>query len=116
MSCLLDELIKQRRKEALAYEKYLERIVELAAQIQNPAESSEYLTVLDSDAKRALYDNLDRDENMALALDDEIRATKKDDWRGNKIKEREVRYVIAKHIPEGKVNEIFELVKNQREY
>ncbi len=38
MSHLLDELIKQRREEALAYEKYLEKIVELTEQIQNPAE------------------------------------------------------------------------------
>jgi type I restriction enzyme R subunit len=116
MSHLLDELIKQRREEALAYEKYLERIVELTTQVQNPAESSEYPVRMDSDAKRAFYDNLDKNEELAVALDYEIQTTKKDGWRGHKIKEREVRYAISKFIPEAKVDEIFELVKNQRDY
>ena len=56
--------------------------------------------------------------NISLtALDAEIRSTKKDDWRGNKIKEREVKYAIKKHIKEDEEAErIFELVKNQSEY
>lgn len=116
MSHLLDVLIQQRRQEALSYEQYLQQIMELAAQVQNPANSTEYPSQLDSDAKRSLYDNLNRDETLALALDNEIRNTKKDDWRGNKIKEREVRYVIANHVPEDQVDEIFELVKKQRDY
>jgi len=116
MSHLLDILIQQRRQEALSYEQYLDQIMELAALVQNPADSNEYPSQLDSDAKRSLYDNLNRDETLALALDNEIRNTKKDDWRGNKIKEREVRYVIANHLPEDKVDEIFELVKKQRDY
>ncbi|OJX39964.1 MAG: restriction endonuclease subunit R [Chloroflexi bacterium 44-23] len=116
MSILLDELIKQRRAEAFAYEQYLEKIVELSGQIENPAQSKEYPPKLDSDTKRALFDNLNSDEHLAIILDDEIRTTKKDDWRGNKIKEREVLYIIKKHVPEEKVEEIFELVKNQRDY
>jgi len=116
MSHLLDALIQQRRQDALSYEQYLQQIMELAAQIQNPADSNEYPPQLNSDAKRSLYDNLNRNEALALALDNEIRNTKKDDWRGNKIKEREVRYVIANHVPEDQVDEIFELVKKQRDY
>ena len=38
-------------------------------------------------------------------------------WRGNRIKEREVRYVIRKHVPdEAEAECILELVKNQGEY
>ncbi len=48
-------------------------------------------------AKRALYDNLGKDEALAIALDAEIRQTKKDDWRGNKFKEKEVRIAIRMH-------------------
>jgi type I restriction enzyme, R subunit len=116
MSHLLDILIRLRREEALSYEQYLQQIIVLAAQIQNPGDSNEYPSPLDTDAKRSLYDNLNRDEKLALALDNEIRNTKKDDWRGNKIKEREVRCVIANHVPEDQVDEIFELVKKQRDY
>jgi type I restriction enzyme R subunit len=116
MSLLLDNLIRQRREEALEYKKYLEKIIDLTNQIQKPEGSKEYPAGLDSDAKRALFDNLGRNEELAIALDYAIRTTKKDGWRGNKIKEREVRYVIAKHVPEDQVDETFELIKNQRDY
>ena len=72
---------------------------------------------LTSAAKRALYDNLGHDEELALAIDTEIRQTKKDSWRGNKFKEKEVRLAIKKYIVDSEVaDQIFELVKNQNEY
>ena len=90
MSELLDTLIQQRKAEALAYEAYLAEIVELATQVQNPASGTSYPKSLDTPAKRALYDNLGNDEQLAIAVDYDIRTTKRDDWRGNRIKEREV--------------------------
>lgn len=89
MSVLLNELIQQRRADALAYEQYLQRIVALSKQVQSPSASATYPSTLDTNAKRALYDNLGQDEALVLALDQAIRSTKKDDWRGNPIKKRE---------------------------
>ena len=41
----------------------------------------------------------------------------KDGWRGNKIKEREVRYAIQKILQdEALTNQILEIVKKQDEY
>ena len=116
MSTLLDELIRQRKLQVIAYEQYLAKIVELTRLVDNPAESETYPGSLDTGAKRALFDNLGKDEALALILDQEIRSTKKDAWRGNKIKEREVRFAIRRHIPDARVDEIFELVKNQNDY
>jgi type I restriction enzyme R subunit len=116
MSELLDELIAQRRQEAIEYEAYLARIVELTRQVKHPNETK-YPKTLDTKAKRALYDNLDRNEELAMVLDYEIVYTKKDDWRGNRIKEKEVLYAIRKHVKdEKKLKEIFEIVKNQPDY
>jgi type I restriction enzyme R subunit len=116
MSQLLDELITQRRQEAIEYENYLARIVELTRQIKRPNETK-YPKTLDTRAKRALYDNLDHDEELAKVLDYEVIYNKKDDWRGNRIKEKEVLYAIKKHIKdEEKLKKIFELVKNQPDY
>lgn len=85
--------------------------------MENPAKSSSYPKSLNSNAKRALFDNLNNDEKLTISLDYEICHTKKDGWRGNKIKEREVKYAIRKHIQnDEKVERIFELVKNQSEY
>lgn len=117
MSALLDELIKERKEEARSYEEYLAMIVELTKIVNNPARSEAYPKTLNSRAKRALYDNLDQDEELTMALDAEICHTKKDGWKGNIIKEREVKYAIKKHIKDdAEAERVFELVKNQVEY
>ena len=117
MSELLDSLIQQRQQQAEEYEQYLASIVELAKQVQNPTSMAAYPNLLNTRARRALYDNLGKNEQLAIALDAKIQQTKKDGWRGNKIKEREVRYAILEVLKdETLTNEILELVKNQDEY
>jgi type I restriction enzyme R subunit len=51
-------------------------------------------------------------------VDDAVRHTRKDDWRGNRFKEREVRNAVREELGEYGIqaDEIFEIVKNQREY
>jgi hypothetical protein len=57
------------------------------------------------------------DEELALALDREIRYVKKDNWRGHPIKRREVLLAIRRFVPgEGEAEQIFTLVENQSEY
>ena len=119
MSLLLDTLIQERKAQAQDYEVYLHELVELTRRAADPSGASgvAYPTTLNTAAKRALYENLDQDEALALALDGDIRDTRKDDWRGHVIKEREVRYAIQEYIEDdAEVERIFELVKNQREY
>ena len=117
MSELLDLLIQERQNQAQEYEEYLARIVELARQVQNPTSGTAYPKSLNTRAKRALYNNLGNDEQLAINLDAAIQHTKKDGWRGNRIKEREVRYAIRDVLKdETLTNQILELVKNQDEY
>ncbi|MEI7901992.1 MAG: type I restriction endonuclease subunit R [bacterium] len=91
MSELLDALIEQRRKEALDYKEYLRRIVELTKQVTNPEVGGAYPKTINTPGKRALYDNLGRDEALALAVDAAVRASRQDDWRGNSFKVKKVR-------------------------
>jgi type I restriction enzyme, R subunit len=117
MSALLDALIEQRKNEKVSYEKYLAEIIALTKKAKNPETGETYPPSLASPAKRALYDNLGKNEKLALAIDSEIRFTKKDDWRGNKFKEKEVRNAICKHVSDAALAEmVFELVMNQHEY
>jgi type I restriction enzyme R subunit len=117
MSELLDALIEQRKQQAIDYEKYLAEIVALTKKAKDPAAGATYPTAISTAAKRALYDNLGKDENLVTAIDAEIRKTKKDDWRGNKFKEREVRNAIRTHLADpAMVDLIFDLVRNQHEY
>lgn len=117
MSKLLDALIKERKEEAENYQKYLARIIELTKKVKNPATSASYPKSLNTNAKRALYDNLNKEEDLALKIDNEINNTRKDDWRNQKQKQKEVKNAIGKYIiDENEVTRIFELVKNQSEY
>ncbi len=117
MSELLDTLIQERQNQVREYEQYLASIIELAKQVQNPSEGTAYPKSLNTPAKRALYDNLGHDEQLAINLDYKIQQTKKDGWRGSRIKEREVRYAIQEVLKEEDLtNQIFGIVKNQTEY
>lgn len=118
MSELLDALIQARKQQAQDYKDYLDQITALARQVKNPGEDAHYPETINSDARRALYDNLDRDESLAVEIDQAIRAVKKDGWRGNRFKEREVRYAIASVLRDHPdlIDEIFEIAKNQRDY
>jgi len=117
MSELLDALIAQRKTEAVDYEDYLAKIVALTKQAMIPGSDPKYPAAVNSAAKRALFDNLDEDEGLALAIDAAIRATKKDDWRNNPIKRKEVRIAIKAVIADpALIDMIFELAQNQHEY
>lgn len=117
ISVLLDELIKERKAEVLSYQEYLKRIAELAKQADDPGTSASYPRSINTGALRALYDNLEENEDLALSIDHEIQSTKPDNWRGTRIKMRVVKNAIKKHInDEELVEKIFEIVKNQGEY
>jgi len=101
MSELLDALIEQRKQEALDYQKYLERIVELTKKVQNPAAGESYPKPLTTPAKRALYDNLGKDEVLALEVDRAVQASRQDDWRSNPFKVKMVRLAIKEALRKG---------------
>ncbi len=102
----------------LYLKEYLEKLVKLAGKVKKPTETAAYPPSLDTQAKRALYDNLDHDEVLAVQIDTAVRYVKKSDWRGHRFKEREVLNAIREELGgyEVKAKEIFELVKNQRDY
>jgi type I restriction enzyme R subunit len=116
MSTLLDELIQQRKEKAVEYKMYLQKLRDLSRQVIDPDFNADYPSSIDTAGKRALYDNLGKNAALAIVLDKEICSTKKDSWRGNKIKEREVLAAIRKHVAEQEVEVIFEIVKNQKDY
>ena len=118
MSQLLDALIQERRQGSLAYKKYLDRIAELTKQVKNPAVGSAYPKSLNSRGKQALFDNLDRNETLALAVDGALHDSTQDDWRNHPVKTKIVRYAIRDTLPKGATNvdAILELVKKHHEY
>lgn len=135
MSKLLYEIIKERKANALSYEEYLNEIAELAKQV-NEGKSDETPEVLVTIAQRALYNNLGKDENLAIQIDKAVKISKRDDWRGHLAKEREIKASIYKQLIsyqketrkdvaneppepygiENKVEMIFKIIREQKEY
>lgn len=120
MSELLDAIIDERRKQAISYQEYLEKIKELARKVVKPEGDLEnpYPASIDTAAKQALFDNLGKDEVLASKIDTAIRYTKKAEWVGDRFKEREVANAIREESKGYDVNiaDVLELAKNQREY
>jgi type I restriction enzyme R subunit len=121
MSVLLDELIKLRNLEAAEYEKYLEEIVKLAVKVKKPETSNEYPSSINTQAKRALYDNLEKDEPLTIAMDSAVIYGKHDDWEGTLSKEKHLKNKVVKPVLEEyhkveKLDPIFEIIKQQKEY
>ena len=119
MSELLTELVKQRKRADVEYKEYLAKIIALTKQVKHPEQSSYYPTNINSKAKQAFYDNLERDEAKALAVHESVMESRQADWRGNHLKERAIRIAIKRVLAElsdDELNNIFEITKNQNEY
>ena len=120
MSVLLDELIELRRKEAISYQEYLEKVRELAKKVKHPTagNGSQYPASIDTIAKRALYDNFAQDEVLVAKIDSAVRYTKKAEWLGDKFKEKEIARAIQQETATYKVDvtSVMDLVKAQKEY
>ena len=121
MSFLLESLILERKKNALEYGEYLRKIVELARKVKGSSDN-EYPKTINSKAKRALYDNLESNEQLAISIDRKVKEDRYDGWRGNKIKERGIRNVIKQVLEsfgitdEKDIEKVMNLVRNQDEY
>jgi type I restriction enzyme, R subunit len=119
MSVLLDELIALRRQKAIDYQEYLERIRELSRKVIRPGQTnSNYPPSMDTQAKRAFYDNFGKDEGLASKIDTAIRYTKKADWVGDRFKEREIANAVREKTVgyDVDIQSVMELAKSQKDY
>jgi type I restriction enzyme R subunit len=95
MSRLLDALIEQRRKGMLSYKEYLEKIAKLTKDATMPGGGpGGYPASVKTAAQRALFNNLDKNEGLALAVDAAIQGSRQDGWKDNPIKMKRVRNAI----------------------
>jgi type I restriction enzyme R subunit len=116
MSKLLAEIIKERKASAISYEEYLKKIAELAKNV-NMGRKSDTPDGLKTNAQRALYNNLNQNEELAIKLDKKIKEDKPHNWKGNDAKELVVKkamYEVLQDVNE--VNRLFAIVKQQGDY
>jgi type I restriction enzyme R subunit len=116
MSELLDEIIALRKAKAIEYEEYLKRIAELAKGVE-AGQATETPETLNTPGKRALFNNLNQNEELALRIDETVKKTRQDDWRGVQPKERTIKAALYSVLQNhAEVERIFLIIKAQKEY
>ncbi len=116
MSALLDEIIAARKQKAIDYEEYLKRIAELAKQVQ--AGQAENTPVqLNTPGRLALFNNLGKDETLAVRVDEAVKTSRPDGWRGVHTREQEVKGCIYGVLQDkDEVERIFHIIYQHKEY
>lgn len=116
LSTLLDEIIADRKAKAIEYEEYLGRIAEIATRVE-AGQSEHAPQTLDTPGKKALYNNLAHNEEIALKIDNAIKSKRPDGWRGVQAKERVIKAALYDILGEfDEVERIFVIIKAQKEY
>ncbi len=128
MSELFQTLIDERKDEVASYKEMLEKYAELVSKVEEPEKNDIHpQSIRTSLALCALYDNFGQNEEYALALHKAVLDTKQDHFRGDLIKERQIKGGIYKVVCEfesdlqrdeqmKKVEEIYAVAEMQEEY
>jgi type I restriction enzyme R subunit len=116
MSTLLTAIIQERKNQALSYSDYLTKIAELAKKV-NEGKKDNVPEILTTQSQRALYNNLSNDVSLAMACDEAVRYSKQDNFRGDLVKERNIKKALYNVLnDEVEVERIFQIIVNQKEY
>jgi type I restriction enzyme R subunit len=135
MSALLDEIIANRKRKALDYERYLKEVSDLVRRVEQ-GHADDLPAQLTTPGRRALYNNLKvlltlkpamevRDtppsDDLALAValrvDESVRISRHDGWRGVQAKEQSIKAAIYGILKDTDMTEkAFLIVKQQQEY
>jgi type I restriction enzyme R subunit len=116
MSTLLTAIIHERKNQALSYSDYLTKIAELAKKV-NEGKKDNVPEILTTQSQRALYNNLSNDVSLAMACDEAVRYSKQDNFRGDLVKERNIKKALYNVLnDEVEVERIFQIIVNQKEY
>ena len=141
MSTLLDEIIADRKAEAIEYEEYLRRIAKLAREVEEGLAEDTPEELKNSPALRALYNNLKmaggttaRVDRVAEApeeydasvdpvlekakkIDGKVKQVRADEWRGVQPREQVIKAALYGILQdEAEVERIFLIIKAQSEY
>jgi type I restriction enzyme R subunit len=116
MSALLQEIIVARKAKAIEYEEYLMRIANLAKSVET-GQSEDTPAKLDTRGKRALWNNLNQNELLALRIDEAVGKVRPDGWRGVQAREQVIKQALHEALHDvDEVERIFLVVKAQTEY
>lgn len=120
ISELLNHLIQEQKDGKIQYREMIEKLIGKIKEIRGK-NKKEYPAAINTSGKQALYDNLEKNESLALAVHEAVVNFAKHGWRNSDVphKMKQVRYAVKKALPENndeKVSEIMTIIIAQKEY
>lgn len=136
MSALLDEIIAARKAKAIEYEQYLRRIAEVIKQVA-AGKSADTPVQLNTPGRRALYNLLtlggvskpgmaeptaiyaanEAAVDMAIRIDEAVKKSRPDGWRGVQPKENVIKKTLFELLKNAdEVERVFLVIRQQKEY
>jgi type I restriction enzyme R subunit len=117
MSVLLKEILSDLKAQRIDYEEFLKRIAELAKHVQT-GKAADTPEKLNTPGKRALYNNLNKDETLALRIDETVQRVRPNAFRGNQAKENVIKAALFPLLgnDHAEVERVFLIIKAQPEY
>ena len=121
MSDLLNQLLQEQHDGKLQYKELIERLIEKLKEARSETRAK-YPASLDTKGKRALYENLDCNEELAILVHETVKANARDGFRNvstGGLKMKAVRKAVRSVLPdvaEEKIDDIMQIVISQKEY
>lgn len=120
ISELLNQLILDQKAEKISYKEMIDRMIQKIKEVRG-RNKKKYPTTINTSGKQALYDNLEKNEDLALSVHEAVVNYAKHGWRNSDVpqKMKQVRNAVKKVLPENddeKVSEIMSIIIAQKEY
>ena len=116
LSARLNKLLEDLKAGTKAYKETLAKIVELMRELRG--NRTNYPAAFDTDGKKALYDNLGKDEELAMRVYHVIKDNAEYGFRENKHRKRALRMAInqVNGLPEDKLEIVMGIAINNPEF
>ena len=116
LSDKLNKILEEMKQQTEEYKETLHRIVEILREIRGSKQ--EYPSDINTDGKKALYDNLGRDETLALRTYLAIKENAEVGFRENKMRLRALQKAIERveGMPADKVEMVLKIAINNTEF
>jgi type I restriction enzyme R subunit len=112
----LNKLLEEMKQQTEEYKETLRKLVEMLREMRGSRK--EYPSDINTDGKKALYDNLGEDETLALRTYLAIKENAEVGFRENPMRQRALKKAIEKvqGMPADKVEIVLNIVKNNDEF
>jgi type I restriction enzyme R subunit len=119
ISALLKQLLEDVKNGKLSYKDLIDKLIQKVREIKG--QKGAYPTTISTLGMKALYDNLDKNEELVSKVHRAIKENAKDGWRDFSVpaKMKKVRRAVSEALgsaDEEFVSRIMSIISNQREY